>query len=187
MGVTQGTRKTWILMTMSRMPRIKVPFFYTGTSCLYIRYNFSLYNIRSRWTRLASMAAVPRGHRDDDAGTVVRSIFVNRDEGANFKSTQRAVDFVPFGNGQWSSGSGFTSPLASTSKWFMRPLCCSLNLVNVQSKHCCICIGFVLFFIYPATESESWIWQVLLGWDFYAVFSSNSLHFHVQVSVTLHV
>ncbi|KAF8724339.1 hypothetical protein HU200_021370 [Digitaria exilis] len=51
---------------------------------------------------LASMAAVPGGRCVDAAGTtVMRSIFVNRDGGANFKSIQRAVDSVPFGNAQW--------------------------------------------------------------------------------------
>ncbi|RLM92381.1 hypothetical protein C2845_PM08G11120 [Panicum miliaceum] len=49
---------------------------------------------------LASMAAVPRG-RCDAAGTVVRSIFVNRNGSADFESVQHAVDSVPFGNGQW--------------------------------------------------------------------------------------
>ncbi|CAO2173902.1 unnamed protein product [Urochloa humidicola] len=51
---------------------------------------------------LASMAAVPRGFRDAAAAeTVVRSIFVNRNGGADFKSVQDAVDSVPFGNDQW--------------------------------------------------------------------------------------
>ncbi|RCV23699.1 hypothetical protein SETIT_5G027700v2 [Setaria italica] len=51
---------------------------------------------------LASMAAVPRGCCDAAAaGTVVRSIFVNRNGGADFKSVQHAVDSVPFGNYQW--------------------------------------------------------------------------------------
>ncbi|CAL4957005.1 unnamed protein product [Urochloa decumbens] len=51
---------------------------------------------------LASLAAVPRGRCDAAAaGTVVRSIFVNQNGGADFKSVQRAVDSVPFGNGQW--------------------------------------------------------------------------------------
>jgi pectinesterase len=51
---------------------------------------------------LASMAAVPRGRCDAAAAaTVVRSIFVNRNGGADFKSVQHAVDSVPFGNDQW--------------------------------------------------------------------------------------
>jgi pectinesterase len=50
---------------------------------------------------LASMAAVlPRG-RCDAAGTVARTIFVSRNGSADFESVQRAVDSVPFGNGQW--------------------------------------------------------------------------------------
>jgi pectin methylesterase-like acyl-CoA thioesterase len=35
------------------------------------------------------------------AGTVVRSIYVNRNSGADFKSIQEAVNSVPFGNDQW--------------------------------------------------------------------------------------
>jgi pectin methylesterase-like acyl-CoA thioesterase len=37
----------------------------------------------------------------DVAGTVVTSVYVNRNGGADFKSIQEAVDSVPFGNDKW--------------------------------------------------------------------------------------
>lgn len=48
---------------------------------------------------LASMAVLGGGC--DAAGTVVKSIFVNRNGGADFKSIQEAIDSVPLGNDQW--------------------------------------------------------------------------------------
>ncbi|KAK1695158.1 hypothetical protein QYE76_011855 [Lolium multiflorum] len=71
---------------------------------------------------LALTATAPRGC--DAAGGVVRSIFVNNKQAADFKSVQAAIDSIPLGNNQWirihvAAGVYFEKVLVPLNKSFI--------------------------------------------------------------------